>query len=88
MRDVSKVTPETLTVEMIREFESLGLCSDCGEGLLAPQHHNELMDDGHRFASFRDTCVTAMHEWDYPSARIEARQRICDAINACAKEIK
>ena len=79
------ITPETLTDEMIREFQRMDLCATCNCGLLAAEHHNDLLDGPHRFNRMpKDWFITALYEFDYPSARIEAKQRICAAINARA----
>lgn len=90
----AEVTAETLTDEEadagrsvtdeeIRAFQRLDLCSECICGLLAPQHHHDQYDDAHPFQRFNQSLfVTALHEFDYPTARLEARARIAAAINA------
>jgi hypothetical protein len=77
------LTERSITDEDIRRLQRLDLCAKCHSGLLAPEHHNELMDGHHAHVSIDgDVFTTALYEFEYPSARLEARGQCAELLNA------
>ncbi len=76
---MAPLTADTVTDGQIRE-----LLRVTDGAITGANHYRRAVEASEiaRLSTERDACVTALYEHDYPSARIDARARCAEIINA------